>query len=122
MEFNFKEVLTLFHGGQINKAKDICLKILKKQPNNIDVLNLLGAIAFQNKNYLEAVQTFNKIIQMNPNNFKAFYNQGNAHLGLKKFEEALKNYNQAIKIKPDYNLVYADRFETFGATFWNVFS
>ena len=109
MEFNFKEALTLFHGGQINKAKDICLKILKKQPNNIDVLNLLGAIAFQNKNYLEAVHTFNKIIQINSNNFQAFYNKGNALLGLKKFEEAFKSYNQAIKIKPDYKQAYNNR-------------
>ena len=89
MEFNFKEVLTLFHEGQISKAKDICLKILKKEPNNIDILNLLGAVAFQDKNYSEAVYTFNKIIQINSNNFQAFYNQGNAYLGLKKFEEAL---------------------------------
>jgi len=51
MEFNLKNALTLFHEGQINKAKDICLKILKKEPNNIDILNLLGAVAFQNKNY-----------------------------------------------------------------------
>ena len=102
MEFNLKEVLTLFHKGQINKAKEICLKILKKEPNNIDILNLLGALAFQNKNYSEAVHTFNKIIKINPKNFQAFYNQGNAYLGLKKFEKALKNYNQAIKIKSDY--------------------
>ena len=64
MEFNLKEVLTLFQEGQINKVKDICLKILKKEPNNIDILNLLGAVAFQNKNYSEAVYTFNKIIQI----------------------------------------------------------
>ena len=109
MDFNLKEVLTLFHEGQINKAKDTCLKILKKEPNNIDILNLLGAIAFQNKNYSEAVYTFNKIIQINSNNFQAYYNQGNAYLGLKKFEEALKNYNQAIKIKPDYKQAYNNR-------------
>ena len=109
MEFNLKNALTLFHEGQINKAKDICLKILKKEPNNIDILNLLGAVAFQNKNYSEAVHTFNKIIQINPKNFQAFYNQGNAHHGLKKFEEALKNYNQAIKIKPDYKQAYNNR-------------
>ena len=109
MEFNLKEVLTLFHEGQINKVKDICLKILKKEPNNIDILNLLGAVAFQNKNYSEAVYTFNKIIQINSNNFQAFYNQGNAYLGLKKFEESLKSYNQAIKIKPDYKQAYNNR-------------
>ena len=109
MGSNFKEALTLFHEGQINKAKDICSKILKKEPNNIDILNFLGAIAFQNKNNSEAIHTFNKIIQINSNDFQAFYNRGNALLGLKKFEEALESYNKAIKIKPDYKRAYNNR-------------
>ena len=52
MKSNFKEALTLFQNGQLNKAKDICLEILKAQPNNFDILHLLGLIAFQTKNYL----------------------------------------------------------------------
>jgi len=41
----------------------------------------------------------------------------------KNISEIINKYSSCLKkIKPDYNLVYADRFETFGATFWNIFS
>ena len=36
MKSKFDEALTLFQNGQLNKAKDICLEIIKVQPNNFD--------------------------------------------------------------------------------------
>ena len=66
MKSNFKEALTLFQNGQLNKAKDTCLEILKAQPNNFNALHLLGLIAFQTKNYLKSVEIINKAIQIRP--------------------------------------------------------
>ena len=47
MKSKFDEALTLFQNGQLNKAKDTCLEILKVQPNNFNALHLFGLIAFQ---------------------------------------------------------------------------
>ena len=54
MKSKFDEALALFQNGQLNKAKDICLEILKAQPNHFDTLHLLGLITFQTKNYLKS--------------------------------------------------------------------
>ena len=44
-------VSLVYKNGQLNKAKDICIEILKIDPENIDVLYLLAVIALQFKNY-----------------------------------------------------------------------
>ena len=67
MKSKFDEALTLFQNGQLNKAKDICLEILKVQPNNFNALHLLGLIAFQTKNYLKSVEIIDRAIQVKPN-------------------------------------------------------
>ena len=67
MKPKFNEAVTLFQNGQLNKAKDICLEIIKVQPNNFDILHLLGLIAFQTKNYLKSVEIIDRAIQVKPN-------------------------------------------------------
>ena len=56
MKSKFDEALNLFQNGQLNKAKDICLEILKAQPDNFNALHLLGLITFQTKNTILWIQ------------------------------------------------------------------
>ena len=51
MNSKFKEAIDLHKNGQLEKAKNICLEILKSEPDNFNTLHLLGIIAFQTKNY-----------------------------------------------------------------------
>ena len=113
MKYNLKELLSLFSKGQLNKAKDACLKILKEEPSNFDILHLLGMINFKKNNYEECIKIFDKAIKIKPNYAQIFYNRGNVFLELKKYDDALKNYDEAIKIKPDYAEVYFNRGNTF---------
>ena len=83
----------------MNKAKDICLEILKEQPNHFDTLHLLGLIAFQTKNYIKSVEIFDRAIQVKPNDAEIYNFYAIVLIHLKKFEEAIKSWNCAIKIK-----------------------
>jgi len=109
MKSKFDEALTLFQNGQLNKAKDICLEILKAQPNNFDIFHLLALIAFQTKNYLKSVEIIDKAIQIKPNNAEVYDFKAIVLIHLKKFEEAIKSWNCAIQIKPDYAEAYYNR-------------
>jgi len=109
MKSKFDEALTLFQNGQLNKAKDICLEIIKIQPNNFDILHLLGLIAFQTKNYLKSVEIINKAIQIKPDYAEIYDFRAIVLIHLKKFEEAVESWNHAIKIKPDYAEAHYNR-------------
>ena len=50
MQSKFSNALTHYKNGQLNKAKDICIEILKIDSDNFDALYLLAVIALQFKN------------------------------------------------------------------------
>ena len=49
------------------KSKELLLKILKKQPKNINVLNNLGLTFASLSDYKLAEEYYNKAIKLNPN-------------------------------------------------------
>ena len=49
MKIDFKEALIFFNNGQADKAEKLSLKILKKEPNNLEILHLLGLIFYKKK-------------------------------------------------------------------------
>ena len=51
MDLKFKEAINFHKKGQLQDAKKICLEILELQPDNFNVLHLLGIIAYQTRNY-----------------------------------------------------------------------
>ena len=109
MKSNFNDAVNHFQNGQINKAKEICFEILKIEPNNFNVLHLLGVIAFQIKNYSKSVEIITKAIEVNPNNSEVYNFRGIALIHLKKLEEAVQNWNKAIQIDPNYADAYNNR-------------
>ena len=72
MVSNFKDALALFKSGELNKAKNICLEILKIDSGNFDALYLLAVIALQLKNYLKSAEIIGKAIKIKPNHFEAY--------------------------------------------------
>ncbi len=95
---SFNNALLLYQNGKLNEAKDIGLKILKKNQNSFDVLYLLSIINFQQKNYKEAKKIIEKIIKINSSKYEIYNFYGVILVKLEQFEEALKKFNQAIKI------------------------
>ena len=97
-----KEAYNFFQTGDINKANDICLKVIEEQPNNFNALQLLGVIAFQKENYLKSAHIFKKAIKVNSNHAETHNNYSLALCRLNKFEEAIISWDKAIKINPNY--------------------
>ncbi len=84
MKPKFDEAVTLFQNGQLNKAKDICIEILKIDLDNFDALYLLAVIALQFKNYLKSAEIISKAIKIKPNHFEAYNIQAIALVHLKQ--------------------------------------
>ena len=89
MKSKFNNALTHYKNGQLNKAKDICIEILKIDSDSFDALYLLAVIALQFKNYLKSAEIISKAIKIKPNHFESYNIQAIALVHLKQLDELL---------------------------------
>lgn len=88
--------------GLLNEAEAIYEEILQSQPRNFGVLQLLAGIATQRKNFVAAVELFDKALKIDPSHAPTHYNRGVALGYLKRFDEALESYDRVLSITPDH--------------------
>jgi len=99
-----------FHNdGYLNEAKKCYEEALKAEPNNFNVLILLGTLLGQNQSYEEALGKFDHAEEINNQNAELFYNRGIVLNALQRFKEAINNYTIAINLKPDFSNAFLNR-------------
>jgi len=99
-----------YHKGDLQQAGQICKKILQKRPKNADVLNMLGAICYQLRNYGDAAKYLKRAVEMNPHHADAYSNLGNALQEQGLLDEAMTCLRNAIEL----NANNADAYNTMG--------
>lgn len=88
--------------GNLNDAKIIYEKILSKDKNNFNALQLLATVNSQQKNYDIALKYYELALSIDRANSVVLNNRGNVLQELKRFDEALSSYDGALRIKPNY--------------------
>ncbi len=76
--------------------------LLKKLPDNIFLLNLIGSCYLNLGNLKMASDTFVYIINLDNKNIAAYNNLGNVFKAQKKFKDAEINYRKALEINPSF--------------------
>jgi len=109
MKAKYDQAVVFLKSGKLDKAKDICLEILKEQPDNFDTLYLFGLISFQSRNYQKSADLIYQAIQIKSNHTEMYNFYAIILIHLKKIDEAIKSWDHAIKIKPDYAEAYYNR-------------
>lgn len=91
-----KETINQYKMGNISNSKKIALNILKNYPKNLDANYILGIIANDEENYIDAINYFNLVIKVNDKdpevwNYKAIAlsKKGDFELAINNFERAL---------------------------------
>jgi len=96
-----QKIKTLQINFQLKKFKEVvdgCEDILKKEPNNVYVLNLCG-LAFQNINKINlSVKFFEKANLLETHNISVMNNLANSYKGLGKLSLSKKLYLEVLKI------------------------
>ncbi len=100
------------NAGRLPEAENIYSQILKINPDNAVVLNLLGVIAAQVNKFESAVEIIGKALAQHPEFAEAHNNLGLAQRGLKQSAEAAASFRKALALKPDY----ADAQNNLGVT------
>ena len=98
--------LTLHKAGKLEEAKLIYEQLLIKDQNNFELINLLGVISLQQKNFDDAIKKISKAISINPKHHALYNNLGVSYKEIERYEDAIKNFNKAIELNPNYAEAY----------------
>jgi len=98
--------LALHKAGKLEEAKLIYEKLLTIDQNNFELINLLGVISLQQRNFNDAITQINKAISINSNHHALYNNLGVAYKEIENYKDAIKNFNKAIQLNPDYAEAY----------------
>ena len=103
---NIKQQLSLMiqnlNNGKLEEVKKIGMALLKEHKNNPAIYNILGIVAYNEKNVEEAIYHFKMALQLNENNFDAYNNLGKIYKEKGSVNESVESYKKAISIKPDF--------------------
>ncbi len=99
---NLNDAVQLHLNGRLDEAESAYRGLLSDQPNNPDALHLLGVIAYQRKQYAEAIDLISRAIALGNRTPEYRNNLGNVYLAQGRIEEAQACYHKALKLNPKY--------------------
>ena len=74
VEALYRQAVSFFKDGNLQKAKDIYKEILEQDPGHIESLNDMGVMALHDGRYEDAVNFFKKAVRLKPNFVNPYYN------------------------------------------------
>jgi len=91
----------LFGLGDMEGAKAVFHQIIQRDAKNIEALNNLGVIAFQQGEVDEALSYFRRALEIDPDHFESIENTGNCLLAKQDFTGAVEWLTRGLKLKPE---------------------
>jgi len=102
----FKEAIGLVANGQVDRAEEICRGAIDDQPQNVNMLALLGAIQLKRKHYRDAEKWLEKAIDLAPTFAKPHEDLGIVLLQRNRTEEAVAALQKATRLDPSLELAW----------------
>jgi tetratricopeptide (TPR) repeat protein len=101
--FNLLQQAVAYHrAGNLASAESLYLTLLASDPEDAQVLTLLGTIHAQRGNYEDGIGLLDKAVLIKPDHAEAYFNRALARQMLGRYEEALEDYTRAVKADPSY--------------------
>jgi Tfp pilus assembly protein PilF len=92
------------------RKSQLCIEtVFNAQPQNPELMHLLGIIHYELKCLPKALDLLSKSVQLNPNNCKAHYNLGLVFYELYQLDNAIDCYSHAITLNPEYSDALSNR-------------
>jgi tetratricopeptide (TPR) repeat protein len=83
-------------------AKGLLLKALDIKPTSVPVLSKLGFIYLRDKNYPQAIDTYQKVAELDSQLPNAFFNLGYIYAVTENYPKAKEMYAQVIQMEPEF--------------------
>ena len=94
------EAVRHHQAGRLDQAGALYLRVLAAQPDNADVLHLLGGLRLQQGDLAQAVELSARAVAIKPNLAEALNNLASALSQLGRLEEAVDAGRKAVALKP----------------------
>ena len=119
----FNQGITYFQQRDFHSAVYIFGSLIDELDNKMEELNskdakyylYSGITNIHLKNYIKAIENFNKYISIGDSNHSAYYYRSAAKYKLKDYIGAIEDCSSAIKIQPNYATAYYNRGASIGA-------
>ncbi|MCC5896843.1 MAG: glycosyltransferase family protein [Phormidium sp. BM_Day4_Bin.17] len=92
----FETALGCYEAREYDRAIAICETLLAQQPQRLDVLNLLGGIAFKRQEWSRAIAYYQTLLRHHPRCATGYANLGRTWQQIERLEEAQLAYRQAL--------------------------
>lgn len=99
---NLEKIYEYLKTGELELAKKNSLTLLKKQPNNIELLHILGMISAEQGNFQDAIQYLTSAINTDRNNLTLQLHLANTFKKNQQFTEAESLLKKIIDQHPNY--------------------
>ena len=102
----FSEVLELVDQGKFMEAEDTCRDAVNQNPDEVNMLALLGATLIKTKKYSEAEKYLRMTVDLAPTFAKPHEDLGYLLLKLKRPDEAIEVLEKATRLDPGLELAF----------------
>ena len=102
----FDEAIELISAGNPAAAETICRKAVQRNPKDVNMLGLLGAVLIKRRCFAEAEQVLKQAIAGAPTFAKPHEDLGHVLLELGRYDEAVKILKKAVRLDPKLELAH----------------
>ncbi|MDJ1179392.1 tetratricopeptide repeat protein [Roseofilum sp. BLCC_M91] len=103
-----KQGLTYHQQGKYAQAEEVYGQIVQQEPENTNVLCLLGMVARGQGKLEEAIAHYQRAIALKPDFIEARFNLGNALGASERKEEAIACYQVLLELQPSHAGAYSN--------------
>ena len=90
--------------GDLSAAERLLTRVLKKQPGNLDAMNLAGVLAYYQGNNRRAIEMLHRVVKRQPDHGGAHLNLGAALNAQAQHAAAEFHYRSALKLDPENHI------------------
>ena len=96
----FDEALELINAGNPRSAEAVCREAVERNPKDVNMLGLLGAVLVKMRRLEEAEQVLKRTVRLAPTFAKPHEDLGFVLLELERYEEAAEVLQKAVRLDP----------------------
>ncbi len=102
----FKAAIELVGDGQVDRAEEVCRGALDEDPENVNMLALLGAVQIKRRRYKDAERWLSRAIDLAPTFAKPHEDLGFTLIQQNRAEEAVEVLRKATRLDPTLELAW----------------